>query len=345
MRIFFLLIVLLQLSVTAQNKYAGSYGLDPKVQTFLEDIHAYTGPPIHELPLVVARRAMENLQKDSTLTFDKVVFKKELFKKGSKEVNVVIVKPKKHKKILPVLVYFHGGGWAYNSFETHKRLLSDISAKTNMAIVFVEYSRSPEAAYPIANEEGYFTTLFIAKNGEEYGLDATQIYVGGDSVGGNMATAITMMAKERKVPEIKKQVLVNPVTDANFNTQSYQQFSKGHYLSRESMQWFWDIYAPNKHTRLLATVAPLKATKEELLNLPKALIITAEFDVLRDEGEAYANKLRMANVPVISTRYGGTIHDFLVLNDLKDTEPSKAALEQICNFLKNSINNKRKINF
>ncbi len=147
-----------------------------------------------------------------------------------------------------------------------------------------------------------------------------------------------MLAKKRKGPEIKKQVLINPVTNANFNTQSYQKFSKGYYLSRDSMQWFWDSYVPNKNDRLLPTVSPLQGTKEQLVNLPKALVITAEFDVLRDEGEAYAKKLRMANVPVTLTRYRGTIHDFFVLNHLKDIEQSKVALQQICNFLSANTN-------
>ncbi|MBU2996785.1 alpha/beta hydrolase [Cellulophaga baltica] len=323
----------------AQNKYAGSYGIDAKVQEFLEEIHSYTGPPIHDLPIAIARRAMEDLQMDSTLTYNNVFFEKEIFKENGKKVNVVIVKPVKTQNVLlPILVYFHGGGWAYNSFNTHKRLMRDISLKANIAVVFVEYTKSPEVTYPIANEEGYFATLYLSKYAEKYGLDSDEIIVGGDSVGANMATAIAMMAKNRKEPIINKQVLINPVLDDNFNTNSYLQFSKGHYLSRDSMQWFWKIYAPDLNSRNLPTVAPLQASINELSNLPKALIITAEYDVLRDEGEEYAKKLREAKVPVVSARYGGTIHDFFVLNYLRNTDPSKAALEQVCDFLKNNKN-------
>lgn len=335
--LFILWIILLQFKAIAQVKLAGSYGLDPKVQEFLEEIHAYQGPPLQELPLDIGRGAMENMQKDSILTYDKVTFTNAIFKNKSKKVNVVIIKPRKVKKVLPVLIYFHGGGWVFNSFETHKRLMRDIVLKANVAIVFVEYSRAPEIKYPIANEEGYLATLFVSKYGKEYGLDIDRIIVGGDSVGGNMATVVAMIAKQRGEPNLLGQVLLYPVTDINLNTKSYEQFSKGHYLTRATMKWFWKVYVPQKKMRFSPTIAPLRASLKKLKNLPKTLLITAEYDVLRDEGEAYAKKLRMAEVPVISTRYGGTIHDFLVLNALRETEASKGAVLQICAFLKSTF--------
>lgn len=337
----FLCVAFLQYSILAQAKLAGSYGLDPTVQQFLEVIHSYDGPPIHELPINIARNAMENMQRDSSISYSKVTFEKHSFELRNKNVNVIITKPINNKELLPVLMYFHGGGWAYNSFETHKRLMSDISDKAKVAVVFVEYSRTPEIKYPVANEEAYLATLYISKFGKNLGLNSNKIIVGGDSAGGNMATVIALMTKKRKEFKLSGQVLLYPVTDTNLNTASYHQFSKGHYLSRETMQWFFKVYTPDVKTHNLSTVAPLKATIEELKELPKTLLITAEYDVLRDEGEAYAKKLRMANVQVISTRYGGTIHDFIVLNALKDTQASKAALEQICSFLKESFKIKK----
>lgn len=343
-KLLFIIVVLLTFNIKAQAKLAGSYGLDPAVQEFLEAIHSYNGPPLQDLPLNVGRSAMENMQKDSTLTYDKVSFIKAIFKEENKEVNVVIVKPKRAKRLLPTLVYFHGGGWVFNSFETHKRFMRDIALQAEVAIVFVEYSRAPEASYPVANEEGYTATLFVSKYGKEYGLDSDNIIVGGDSAGGNMATAITMMAKEKGTPKLQGQMLLYPVTDTSLNTNSYERFSKGHYLTRATMKWFWDVYAPKKETRVLPTVAPLKASIEELQDLPQTLLITAEYDVLRDEGEAYAKKLRTAGVPVISTRYGGTIHDFIVLNPLRETVASKAAVAQISSFLKESYKRTKKNN-
>ena len=338
--VLLLYIGILSFQAGAQAKLAGSYGLDQEVQSFLEHINSYDGPPIHELPLDIARGAMENMQKDSTLLYNHVTIQKETFELSKKKANVVIVKPKQTKATLPVLVYFHSGGWAYNSFETHKRLVSDIASGSNIAVVFVEYARTPEATYPTANEEGYLVIQYLSEFGKKHGLHPNKIVVGGGSAGGNMATAITIMAKQRKGPKIDGQLLLYPVTDNNLNTRSYHQFSKGHYLSRSTMKWFWDTYAPDQNTQMLPTVAPLKASKELLSGLPKALIITAEYDVLRDEGEAYAKKLRMAGVPVISARYGGTIHDFVVLNALRHTEASKAALKQACTFLTNTFKDK-----
>ncbi|WP_435262561.1 alpha/beta hydrolase [Tenacibaculum sp. nBUS_03] len=324
-----------------QANLAGSYGLDPVVQNFLEVIHAYQGPPIQELPLNIARQAMEDLQKEEFVNKD-VVINHRSIPYLNRKLELKIIKPKKRRRRkLPVVVYFHGGGWILNSFSTHKRLLSDIALKAEVAVVFVQYSRSPEVKYPVANKEGYATLLWLKNEGKKNRLDSSRIIVCGDSVGGNMATAVAMMSKNNKGPNLLAQVLLYPVTNANFNTQSYEKFSKGHYLSREAMVWFWDSYAPQMKLRNLATVSPLKATKEDLKGLPKTLLITAENDVLRDEGESYAKKLREAKVPVISTRYGGTIHDFIVLNALKETEASKAALSQICSFLKNTFLEKK----
>ncbi|WP_053056618.1 alpha/beta hydrolase [Tenacibaculum mesophilum] len=339
-KIVMILSLFIGVKTYTQVNLAGSDGLDLYVQEFLEVIHSYQGPPLQDLPLEIGRNAMENMQKDSTLTYDKVTFTKVSFKEQDKQVNTVIVKPKKTKKLLPVLLYFHGGGWVFNSFKTHKRLMRDLALKANVAIVFVEYSRAPEVKYPIANEEGYAATLFISKYGKQYGLDTNRIIVGGDSVGGNMATVVAMMAKQKGTPKLLGQLLLYPVTDTNLNTKSYEQFSKGHYLTRATMKWFWNVYVPEKKLYSLATVAPLKATLEELKNLPKTLLITAEYDVLRDEGEAYARKLRLAGVPVVSTRYGGTIHDFIVLNSLRETVASKAAVAQIATFLKKNFSKK-----
>ncbi|WP_299839482.1 alpha/beta hydrolase [uncultured Tenacibaculum sp.] len=332
-------IVFLPYNILAQAKLAGSNGLDPTVQQFLEVIHSYNGPPIHELPIDIARKAMEDMQIDSTISYSKLTFEKQSLEFKNQKINVVITKPKGSKKLIPVLMYFHGGGWAYNSFETHKRLMSDIANKAEIAVVFVEYSRTPKIKYPVANEEAYLATLYVSKFGEKLGLNSKKIIVGGDSAGGNMATVVALMAKKRKEFKLRGQVLLYPVTDTNLNTASYHQFSKGYYLSRKTMQWFFEIYTPDVKNHNLSTVAPLKAIIEELKELPKTLLITAEYDVLRDEGEAYAKKLRIANVPVISTRYGGTIHDFIVLNALRNTPASKAALEQISNFLITTFSN------
>jgi acetyl esterase len=152
--------------------------------------------------------------------------------------------------------------------------------------------------------------------------------VAGDSVGGNMTAAVTLLAKERGGPKLRAQVLFYPVTDASFDDASYTQFANGPWLTRDAMKWFWDAYAPNAADRAKITASPLRASIDELKGLPPALVITDENDVLRDEGEAYARKLTQAGVPVTSVRYNGTIHDFVMLNALADTPATRAAIDQ-----------------
>jgi len=204
----------------------------------------------------------------------------------------------------------------------------------NVAIVFVKYSRSPEAKYPKALEEAYDATKWISENGKSLNLDPSRMAVIGDSVGGNLATAVTILAKERHGPKIRYQVLFYPVTDANFDTESYRSFQEGYFLTREAMKWFWESYISNKPDLKKPTVSPLLSSVEQFNGLPPALVITGEFDVLRDEGEAYARKMMEAGVNVTACRYQGTIHDFVMLNEIADTPAARGAIEQASDKLK-----------
>ncbi|MOA00085.1 Carboxylesterase NlhH [compost metagenome] len=227
---------------------------------------------------------------------------------------------------LPVILYIHGAGWVFGNEHTHDRLIRELAVGAEACVVFPKYSRSPEAKYPTAIEEIYEVLKWIERSGEERGLDTNQLFVAGDSVGGNMTAAITLLAKERNGPKIHKQLLFYPVTDAAFDTDSYHEFATGYFLRRDAMQWFWDQYTEDQNDRKRITASPLRATKEQLKGLPPALIITAEADVLRDEGEAYGNHLREAGVPVMTVRFQGIIHDFVMLNDLADTQAARGAL-------------------
>jgi acetyl esterase len=223
-------------------------------------------------------------------------------------------------------VYFHGGGWVLGGKDTHDRLVREIANGANAAVVFVNFTPSPEAKYPIPIEEAYAATKYIAENGKNFNLDTSRLAVVGDSVGGNMAAAVILMAKERAGPRIDYQVLFYPVTDANFDTPSYQQFAKDIWLTREAMKWFWNNYLPDKEMRKQPTASPLQASIDQLKGQPPALIITDENDVLRDEGEAYAHKLIQAGVDVTAVRYMGTIHDFVMLNTLAGTPATCSAI-------------------
>ncbi|MFI5997910.1 alpha/beta hydrolase [Streptomyces sp. NPDC051362] len=252
-------------------------------------------------------------------------------------VRARIVKPTGATDTLPVILYIHGAGWVFGNAHTHDRLVRELAVGARAAVVFPEYDLSPEARYPVAIEQNYTVARWIVEQGASKGLDASRIAVAGDSVGGNMTAALTLMAKERGDVPLVAQVLFYPVTDANFETGSYHQFATGYFLRRDGMQWFWDQYTTDENQRAEITASPLRATTEQLTGLPPALVITGEADVLRDEGEAYANKLREAGVPVTAVRYQGIIHDFVMLDALRETHAAEAAITQAIGTLRSAL--------
>jgi len=250
------------------------------------------------------------------------------------EARVRIIKPRGAAGMLPVIVYMHGGGWVLGNAATHDRLVRELAVGARAALAFVEYPNSPEARYPTAIEQGYATAQWITRNGASKGLDASRMAVAGESVGGNMAAALALMAKERGDVTFTQQSMYYPVTDAAMNTASYEEFATGYYLSRAEMEWFWDAYTSNPAERAEITASPNKASTKQVTGLPPAYLCVDEADVLRDEGEAYAAKLRSAGVPVTTVRYDGTIHDFMLLNALSDTRATRAAIGQATSFLR-----------
>lgn len=298
--------------------------LEPAAQKFVETT---ANPPFpFDLGPIKAREALDKLQ-SGPINKPPVDIQDLIIQGGpTGKVSIRIIKPKKAPKNLPVILYSHGGGWVLGNVHTHDRLIRELAVGSQSAVVFINYSLSPEAKYPVALEEVYTALEWVAKNGKKYGMNENKITVAGDSVGGNITAAITLLAKERKGPKIEKQLLFYPVTDAAFDTPSYHQFATGYYLRRDTMQWFWDQYTINPKQREGIYASPLRASTEQLKGLPKALIINGEADVLRDEGEAYANKLRLAGVPVTSVRFRGIIHDFVMLNDLAETESTRGAM-------------------
>jgi acetyl esterase len=239
-----------------------------------------------------------------------------------------IMTPRGTGGMLPVVLYIHGAGWVFGDSHTHDRLIRELAVQSGSAVVFPEYSRSPEARYPVAVEECYAVAQWIVSQGADYSLDPTRIAVAGDSVGGNMATALTMLSMQRNGPRFTAQVLLYPVTDASFDTASYREFGSGYYLSREAMMWYWDQYLPNQAERANPLATPLNASPDQLRGMPRTLITTNEADVLRDEGEAYASKLRQAGVPVTNVRYQGAIHDVAMLDALAGTQAAQAMTAQ-----------------
>ncbi|MFL5994559.1 MAG: alpha/beta hydrolase [Streptomyces sp.] len=300
--------------------------LEPAAQAFVE---ATANPPyLFDLPPAEGRKAVDEVQSGEIAkpAIDEEWITVSGGPTGS--VRARIVKPAGATGILPVILYIHGAGWVFGNAHTHDRLVRELAVGVGAAVVFPEYDLSPEVRYPVAIEQNYTVAKWVVEQGFTKDLDGSRLAVAGDSVGGNMTAALTLMAKERGDVPLVQQVLFYPVTDASFDTGSYHQFATGYFLRRDGMQWFWDQYTTDEAERAQITASPLRASTEQLTGLPPALVITGEADVLRDEGEAYANKLREAGVPVTAVRYQGIIHDFVMLNALRETHAAEAAINQ-----------------
>ncbi|MBP2325229.1 acetyl esterase/lipase [Kibdelosporangium banguiense] len=306
--------------------------LEPAAQAFAEATD--TPPYLFQLPPAEGRKAVDGVQ-DGPVEMPPADIETLNDVPGVPEVR--IVRPQGATGPLPVIVYIHGAGWVFGDFHTHERLVRELAVGTGAAVVFPEYDRSPEARYPVAIEQNYAAAKWVAEHGAEKNLDTARIAIAGDSVGGNMTAAVTLMAKQRGDVSFRQQVLFYPVTDANFDTESYRTFAEGYFLGREGMKWFWDQYTTDPAQRAEITASPLRASLEELKDLPPALVITGEADVLRDEGEAYAAKLRQAGVPVTAVRYQGIIHDFVMVNALRETHAAEAAITQAIGVLRRAL--------
>lgn len=314
---------------------AGSPGVEQNTQKFLETLEKGGGKPIEQLSPTEARAVLTGAQKGAKLPPADV--SEKTIQADGKPLKLTVVKPKDAKGTLPVFMFFHGGGWVLGDYPTHERLIRDLVNRSGAAAVYVDYTPSPEAKYPTAINQAYAATKWVAEHGGEIGVDGSRLAVAGNSVGGNMAAAVALMAKEKGTPKIRFQLLMWPVTDANFDTASYKEFADGHFLTRNMMLWFWDNYTTDPKQRGEIYASPLRATTAQLQGLPPALIQTAEKDVLRDEGEAYARKLNDAGVAVTSVRYNGMIHDFGLLNALSDVPAVQDALDQAGGELKDHL--------
>jgi len=315
--------------------------LDLVVRRFLAGLKGQ--PDVSEGSIEDARAALAGIQGGRISRLPVDIEERTVLVGPRGNTAIRIVRPRGITALLPVVMYFHGGGWMTGDKETHDRLVREIAVGAQAAVVFVDYSRAVEARWPVAIEEAYAVTKWVFDTGKMINVDPLRIAVAGDDAGGNIAAAVTLLAKERGGPQIKLQVLFYPVTVAKFDTQSYDDFAEGYFLTRRAMKWFWNHYAQNTETRDKSTVSPLRASLQELSGLPPALVITAECDVLRDEGEAYAARLQEAGVPVSTTRYTGTIHGFVMLNDLSASAATREAIEQSNEALRRAFSRERNI--
>ncbi|BBT39510.1 alpha/beta hydrolase [Pseudomonas putida] len=316
---------------------AGSPGVETTTQGFLQALAAGGGKPLETLSPKDARGVLTGAQASVKVDVSGIQIERRSIQVDSQALEIRVIRPQGAKGELPVFMFFHGGGWVLGDYPTHERLIRDLVVGSGAAAVYVDYTPSPEAQFPTAINQAYAATRWVAENGKHIGVDGSRLAVVGNSVGGNMAAVVAIKAKEAGTPKLRFQALLWPVTDANFNNGSYNQFAEGHFLTRNMMQWFWDSYTTDPRQRNDIHASPLRASLDQLKGLPPALVQTAEMDVLRDEGEAYARKLEAAGVPVTAVRYNGMIHDFGLLNVLSQVPGTRSALDQAAQAIKQHL--------
>lgn len=310
--------------------------IEPHVRTFLAELNKDSSP-FWELPQPKPQEIITGLQNKTPVDMSGVTTVERTITQDGRTVKLYIMTPQKVADKPGVLLFIHGGVWIVGNFQNHQRLLRDLVVGSGQIGVFVEYSPLPQAKFPTQLEESYAALKWVAAHANEFGADGSRIAIAGNSVGGNMTAALTLMAKDRKGPKVAYQVLFVPATDASVDTNSYHEFATDRFLQRAFMKYGWDLYAPDQKTRDNPYVSPLRATEKELNGLPPALVITAENDPLRDEGEEYGRKLMDAGVPVTSTRYNGMIHDFVLLNAIRDTAAVETALTQASDGIRDAL--------
>ena len=302
---------------------SGASSLEPTTQRFIDSLAGL--PPLSTMSPEAAHRLLTDLQAKPVAMRPADVEDTTWPVGPTGSTKIRIVRPAGAKETLPLLFYTHGGGWVLGDTVTHERLVRELAEGVNATVVFVDYINSPDAQFPTQNEQAYASLLYAIEHAQELRIDPNRVAIAGDSVGGNMAAVLTLMAKERSGPRIRFQVLFYPVTDYRTDNASYRKFADGPWLTTRSMQWMFDLQGYKGDEGSAAF--PLRATVEELRGLPDALIITDD-DILQEEGEAYAAKLGQAGVRVTAVRYNQTIHDFVMLNPLADTPAARGAVRQ-----------------
>ena len=289
--------------------------LSPEVKSFLKEINT-GGPGLETLSPIAARKGLADAQAAVNVDYSGITESEKMIEADGFNIKLNIVRPEGVDGILPVFVFIHGGGWVLGDYPTHKRMVRDLVVGTGAAGVFINYTPTPDAAYPRAIDEIYAATKWVAENGSEINVNGKCLAIVGNSVGGNMTAVTCLMAKERKGPEIKTAIMMWPTVDSDFTTESYKLFGKDRFLTTPLISWMYDMYIADHEKRKEIYAAPLQASVEQLKGLPPTLIQVAENDVLRDEGEAYGRKLLEAGVKATTVRYNGVIHDFGLLNGL-----------------------------
>ena len=310
--------------------------LEPDARIYMERLMREGGKPLPQLAVDEARRYMRGSQ-PTPLAHDSISIESA----DAAGLPLTIVRPAQARAPLPAILYLHGGGWVLGGIETHARIVREIALRAEAAVVFPHYALAPEARFPVAVEQCYAAARWVESHGVEHMIDGSRMAVAGDSAGGNLAAAVALLASQRGGPDVQLQVLMCPVLQSPSSTGSYEEFAEGLSLTREAMEWFWNHYAPDAAMRLLPVASPLNASLAELSQVAPAAIITAECDVLRDDGEQYARRLFQAGVRVTAMRLLGTIHNFTVIDDLQESGPALCAMRVAGDALRAALDERR----
>ncbi|WP_449398091.1 alpha/beta hydrolase [Chryseobacterium wanjuense] len=320
-----------------QNPASQDPNISKEIREFLKVLNSGDGKPLETLSPKDARLVLVGAQKSVNFDYSDIEESERTITQDGQTVKIHIVKPKGAKAGLPVFMFFHGGGWVLGDYPTHKRLVRDLVVNSGAVAVFPDYTPSPEAKFPVAINQAYAATKWVSQNGKEIGVNGNKLAVAGNSVGGNMAAVVALMAKDKKGLRISQQILLWPVTDSDFSRESYTKFAQERFLTTPLMKWMWDNYLPDLNERKNKYASPLQASLEELKGLPPALVQVAENDILHDEGVAYGRKLDEAGVPTTVTEYKGFIHDYGMLNPLAHIPAVKESVLDAASTLKRAL--------
>jgi acetyl esterase len=307
--------------------------LDPVAEGFLAQMAAQGGPQLQEMTPEFAREAFSVFSQLGGEPAQVANIENRTIPGPAGDIPVRIYTPEGTAPF-PVLLYFHGGGWVIGDLEVVDAPCRALAKESGCVVVSVDYRLAPEHKFPAASDDCYAATKWVSDNAAEIGVDPSRIAVGGDSAGGQLATVISQMARDKGGPAIAYQVLIYPVTDATISTASYEENAEGYLLTKEGMIWFFNHYMNEDTDRKDPLLSPTYA--ESLAGLPPAIVITAEYDPLRDEGNAYAEKLKAAGVPVIHSQYPGMIHGFFWLGGVLGQ--CKQAIGEIGSALRTAFN-------
>jgi acetyl esterase/lipase len=306
--------------------------LHPQCKAFLDTLAAAGAPPIEQLPLAEARAVRSEMVEASGPEEPVAEVQNRSIPGPAGPIPVRVYRPVK-KETLPALLFFHGGGFVICNLDTHDRVCRSLANASGCAVISVDYRLAPEHKYPAAVDDAYAATQYVAEHAAEFGVDPNRIAVGGDSAGGTLATVVSLLARDRGGPPLKFQLLIYPLVDVNDQSPSMQQYSKDHFLTREGMDWFMDNYLPSREAGFEPSASPWNAT--DVRGLPPAMILTAECDPLRDQGEAYARRLQSAGVSVELKRYEGMIHPFFQFGAIIDT--AKVAMKDAASAVRRAL--------